>query len=197
LDGDKIVIKYRLSGKADEEYGIKLSYATDDSNYDKVPKLISGDVNEKVKPGIERNIIWTAKEELINYTGTIRFKITTEDLLVLSKNTKIQNRDFFVEYINHEKIKGGFKITARIRAKSNIKANFNSTSYTVDNLGKIYNLTTAKIAGIDISLTKYAFVGGVSETVDLIYLNENNTEVAESLRGFQIHYGKDYINLNF
>lgn len=74
LDGDRINIYYDLiDTTANRTYTVNL-YSTID-NYTSPLLKVSGDQGLEVKPGINRKIVWNAKEEMGDYEGKIGFEI--------------------------------------------------------------------------------------------------------------------------
>ena len=74
LDGEKIIVNYDLEdSNPRNEYKLDL-YASKD-NFATPLSKVSGDVGPEVKPGLNKKIIWSVREEIGGYKGRIALEI--------------------------------------------------------------------------------------------------------------------------
>jgi hypothetical protein len=138
LAGEKIIVHYDLEdGNPNNEYKLDL-YASND-NYATPLTKVKGDVGLEVKPGADRKIEWSIKEELGGYKGKIALEVRGK---VYIPFVKIQNFDADKSYkrgnsyniawkpgsnnaINIDLYKGG----QRVSGESNLQNNGSHTFY--------------------------------------------------------------------
>ena len=73
-DGDNVRIVYDLEGTSSDAM-FDVNIYSSHNNFTTPLKLITGDVGKRIKPGKSYEIIWRAKEELVNYRGEVIFEI--------------------------------------------------------------------------------------------------------------------------
>ncbi len=74
LTGDQIKILYNLETGTEDKYNIELSLIDKNSQNTRNLKLVTGDL-ENVRPGINRTITWSFKDELGNVSGLQNYEI--------------------------------------------------------------------------------------------------------------------------
>lgn len=199
LEGEKIYVKYDLKGEPKLDYSIDIRYSVDSKDYSKTPKLLTGEFGDNQKAGTGKVIVWDAKTELDDFDGLIRFKVAasiTAPKTSLTKTNMIENEHFKLKYMSSEKIPSGFIVKAQIETKKSIRSSFSRTSYTVDNLNKIYNLSSVFIAGVGLIDDKFDFSPNTLETIEITFINKFVSQQGDSIKGLSLTYGKGSLLLN-
>lgn len=132
LAGEKIIVHYDLEdGNPNNSYKLDL-YASRD-NYAAPLTKVKGDIGMEVKPGVDRKIEWSIREELGGYKGRIALEIRGK---VYIPFVKLQNFDTEKSYkrgksysmswkpgstnpINIELYKGGQRISGEMNQPNN------------------------------------------------------------------------------
>ena len=71
---DNVIIYYDLKGPSAESL-FEVNLFGSHNNFTEPLKLVSGDIGTRINPGPNKQVIWKAKEELVNYRGEIIFEI--------------------------------------------------------------------------------------------------------------------------
>jgi hypothetical protein len=88
LAGEKIIVHYDLEdSNPNNEYQISL-YSSQ-SNFATALTKVTGDVGNEVKPGADRKIIWSVREELGPYKGKLSLEIRGRMYVPIAKFTNI------------------------------------------------------------------------------------------------------------
>lgn len=137
IAGEKIIVHYDLEdSNPNNEYQISL-YSSQ-NNFSTALTKVKGDVGNEVKPGIDRKIEWSVKEELGPYKGKISLEVRGKQFVSvakftnLSKTTKLKRGKSHVitwkpgntNPINIEFLNGGQQISAQLNQP-------NSGTYTL------------------------------------------------------------------
>lgn len=72
--GDNVKILYDLQGGSPEALFDVAIYGSH-NNFTAPLTLVTGDIGKRIQPGNNREVIWRAKEELINYRGEVIFEV--------------------------------------------------------------------------------------------------------------------------
>ncbi|HLF32870.1 MAG TPA: hypothetical protein VI583_01455 [Cyclobacteriaceae bacterium] len=72
--GDNIIIWYDLAGSSEGQL-FRVEIFGSHNNFSKPLGIVSGDVGPNIRPGNDKKITWNAKADIINFTGTIEFRI--------------------------------------------------------------------------------------------------------------------------
>lgn len=205
VDGDNVRINYNLAGEPTMKYDIRISYSVDDESYKPIKKA-SGDISQQL-PGTGKTIIWQAKDELAAFNGFVRFKVELVNEADSSKketiaktrvpnNLMTENEHFRIEFVSAEKTLDGFTVTVIMQSKSNMKSSFTSSSYSIDELNKVYKLASARISGTDVSDNKYQFFSGNKERLELTFENRFADTRGGIIEEFAVYYTQGLITLN-
>lgn len=88
IAGEKIIVHYDLEdSNPNNEYQISL-YSSQ-SNFNTALTKVKGDVGNEVKPGVDRKIEWSVREELGPYKGKISLEIRGKQFVTVAKFTNI------------------------------------------------------------------------------------------------------------
>jgi hypothetical protein len=88
IAGDKIIVHYDLEdSNPNNEYQIAL-YSSQ-SNFGTALTKVKGDVGNEVKPGTDRKIEWSIREELGPYKGRISLEVRGKQFVTVAKFTNI------------------------------------------------------------------------------------------------------------
>src|SRR5688572_23699674 len=90
LAGEKIIVHYDLEdSNPNNEYQINLF--SSQSNFNTALTKVKGDVGNEVKPGVDRKIEWSVREELGGYKGKLSLEIRGKMFVPVAKYTNITN----------------------------------------------------------------------------------------------------------
>lgn len=88
LAGEKIIVHYDLEdSNPNNEYQINL-YSSQ-SNFNTALTKVKGDVGNEVKPGSDRKIEWSVREEIGPYKGKISLEVRGKQFVTVAKFTNI------------------------------------------------------------------------------------------------------------
>lgn len=73
INGDIIIVSFDLIAETDETFNVNL-YSSKD-NFQQPLTLVTGDVGVNIKAGKGKRIEWLAKNELVDYKGTLIFEV--------------------------------------------------------------------------------------------------------------------------
>ena len=76
LDNDKLIVNYDLEGESQESYLVTLFSSHD--NFENPVKSVSGDIGEEIKPGMKREVVWMAAEDLMGFSGNLQVKVRAQ-----------------------------------------------------------------------------------------------------------------------
>jgi Ser-Thr-rich glycosyl-phosphatidyl-inositol-anchored membrane family len=137
LAGEKIIVHYDLEdSNPNNEYQIAL-YSSQ-SNFATALTKVKGDVGSEVKPGTDKKIEWSVREELGGYKGKISLEVRGKMFVPLAKFTNLtektklkRGKSHTITWkagnsnpINIELLNGGQRITSELNQP-------NSGSYTL------------------------------------------------------------------
>lgn len=137
LAGEKIIVHYDLEdSNPNNEYQIAL-YSSQ-SNFSTALTKVKGDVGSEVKPGTDRKIEWSVREELGGYKGKLSLEVRGKMFVPLAKFTNItestklkRGKSHTITWkagnsnpINIEFLNGGQRITSELNLP-------NSGTYTL------------------------------------------------------------------
>lgn len=132
IAGDKIIVHYDLEdSNPNNEYQIAL-YSSQ-SNFSTALTKVKGDVGNEVKPGTDRKIEWSIREELGPYKGRISLEVRGKMFVSVAKFTNInettkmkRGKSHTITWkpgnsnpVNIEVLNGGQKISADLNQPNN------------------------------------------------------------------------------
>jgi hypothetical protein len=132
LAGEKIIVHYDLEdSNPNNEYQIAL-YSSQ-SNFNTALTKVKGDVGNEVKPGADRKIEWSVREELGPYKGRLSLEVRGKQFVTVAKFTNIttatkmkRGKNHIITWkpgnnnaINIEFLNGGQQIVAALNQPNN------------------------------------------------------------------------------
>ncbi|NBP67389.1 MAG: hypothetical protein EBR30_04360 [Cytophagia bacterium] len=132
LAGEKIIVHYDLEdSNPNNEYQIAL-YSSQ-SNFNTALTKVKGDVGNEVKPGADRKIEWSVREELGPYKGRLSLEVRGKQFVSVAKFTNIttatkmkRGKNHIITWkpgnnnaINIEFLNGGQQIVAALNQPNN------------------------------------------------------------------------------
>jgi hypothetical protein len=132
LAGEKIIVHYDLEdSNPNNEYQIAL-YSSQ-SNFNTSLTKVTGDVGNEVKPGTDRKIVWSIREELGPYKGRLSLEVRGKQFVSVAKFTNIttatkmkRGKSHVINWkpgnsnpINIEFLNGGQQIVAALNQPNN------------------------------------------------------------------------------
>lgn len=132
LAGEKIIVHYDLEdSNPNNEYQIAL-YSSQ-SNFNTALTKVTGDVGNEVKPGTDRKITWSIREELGPYKGRLSLEVRGKQFVSVAKFTNItaatkmkRGKNHVINWkpgnsnpINIEFLNGGQQIVAALSQPNN------------------------------------------------------------------------------
>jgi hypothetical protein len=166
-EGEQVLISYDLQGNAGESYEVRLSCSRDGGkSFTVTPAIVSGAVNRWEAPGTAKAIVWEAKKDLGEFEGDLQFKVTatgkggTQTTVQKtspapssatgsgSRTAETDNLTFTI--IDVFSVPEGFKITFRIKAKTEIEVGFATGTTAEDHFGNVYTVTASDIEGLGV-----------------------------------------------
>lgn len=132
LAGEKIIVHYDLEdSNPNNEYQIAL-YSSQ-SNFSTALTKVKGDVGTEVKPGADRKIEWSIREELGPYKGRLSLEVRGKQFVSVAKFTNIttstkmkRGKNHIINWkpgnsnpINIEFLNGGQQIVAALNQPNN------------------------------------------------------------------------------
>lgn len=132
IAGEKIIVHYDLEdSNPNNEYQIAL-YSSQ-SNFATALTKVKGDVGNEVKPGTDRKIEWSIKEELGPYKGRISLEVRGKQFVSVAKFTNItsstklkRGKNHIIAWkpgnsnpVNIEFLNGGQQISAQLNQPNN------------------------------------------------------------------------------
>lgn len=132
IAGEKIIVHYDLEdSNPNNEYQIAL-YSSQ-SNFATALAKVKGDVGNEVKPGTDRKIEWSVKEELGPFKGRISLEVRGKQFVSVAKFTNItastklkRGKNHIIAWkpgnsnpVNIEFLNGGQQISAQLNQPNN------------------------------------------------------------------------------
>ena len=75
LQEDSIIINYVLDGQAGDQEEYQVEVYSSHNDFSEPLKLVSGDVGRNISPGLNKQIIWQAREEIDDFQGKLSFRL--------------------------------------------------------------------------------------------------------------------------
>ncbi len=153
--GDNVLVTYNLQDNATKDYYISLHYSIDGGiTYSDELRKVSGDIGESIKPGNNKQIIWSATKEIGAFAGEVVFKVEAKTKSasaslagVSAKNKCLQVDINEIARDGSNKLKIDFTVTP-INGNSTIYLSaYVTNTYLQDNNGSKYKLTGGNLAG--------------------------------------------------